>query len=190
MDIQLLNQQPDTIETEALVVVTFEKDDTPPVFLAPLAPSDDLPGKLYEGAVYASVPGVKAKRVVAIGGGKRDKFGSYEMRRATGAAVRLLKPKAYKEITFVCSSPAPSDVQAAVEGAIVADFDPGRFKTEGRSDDKHLGAFRIAGADTPENRAALERGRIIGESQNFPRYLVNYPPHYFTPPHPPRSPPT
>ena len=101
MDIQLSNQPIESIETEALVVVTFEKDDAPPAFLASLAVSGDLPGKLYESATFHGLAGVKAKRVVAIGGGKRDKFGAYQLRRAAGAAVRLLKPKAFAEIVFV-----------------------------------------------------------------------------------------
>src|SRR5260221_9277743 len=103
MDIKLLSHPVEAIETEALCVVTFEKDDSPPAFLAHLAASGDLPGKLYESAIFPGIAGVKAKRVVAIGGGKREKFGPYEMRRAAGAAVRLLKPKTYKEITFVCA---------------------------------------------------------------------------------------
>jgi leucyl aminopeptidase len=68
-----------------------------------------------------------------------------------------------------------------VEGAIVADFDPGRYKTEGRADDKHIGAFHVAAPVTAETRAALDRGRIIGESQNFTRDLVNEPGNYMTP---------
>jgi len=183
MDIQLTNQPVESIATEALVVVTFEKDDAPPPFLAGLAASGDLPGKLYETATFHALAGVKAKRVVAIGGGKRDKFGAYQLRRAAGVAVRLLKPKTFAEIVFVPSGveDAAAAVQASVEGAVVADFDPGRYKTEGRNDDKHLGAFVIAAVKTPETEAALERGRIIAESQNFTRELVNEPGNRMTP---------
>src|SRR5207248_4555529 len=73
------------------------------------------------------------------------------------------------------------DMQPVVEGAVIADFDPGRYKTEGRVDEKHLGAFHVAAADTKENQTALERGRIIGESQNFTRELVNEPGNRMTP---------
>ncbi len=184
MDIKLISQAIESIATEALVVITFEKDASPPAFLSGI-PAGDLPGKLYESAMYHGVAGVAAKRVVAIGGGKRDKLGTYELRRIASAAVRLLKSKTLAEITFVPGGypgiPAAQAVQASVEGAIIGDFDAGRYKTEGRTDDKHVGTFAVAAADTPETQAALHRGRVIGESQNFTRDLVNEPGNRMTP---------
>ena len=187
MEIKLTNQAIESIVTEALVVITFEKDTAPPAFLAHI-PAADLPGKLYESAMYHALPGVKAKRVLAVGGGKREKFGAYELRRAAGrrSAVRTsLKPNARVKSLFMPGEhpgiTAAQAVQAAVEGAVIADFDAGRYKTEGRNDDKHLGAVSIAASDTTETRAALERGRIIGESQNFTRDLVNEPGNRMTP---------
>jgi leucyl aminopeptidase len=183
MDIQLTDQPIETISTDALVFVTFDKEDPARPSLAELAATGDLPTKLYETATFHSVAGISAKRVIAIGGGKRDKFGTYELRRAAGVAVRLLKPKELASIVFVPDgvADAAAAVQASVEGAIVADFDPGRYKTEGRADTKHVGAFHVAAPVTPETSAALDRGRIIGESQNFTRDLVNEPGNYMTP---------
>src|SRR5262249_3528516 len=152
-------------------------------YLARLNASGDLFVKLYESAVFHGVPGIAAKRVVAIAGGKREKFSLYELRRVAGAAVRLLKPRQLKEIVFVPDGMAEDHeaVQASVEGAIVADFDPGRYKTEGRNDDKHLGGFKIAVQNTSDLQVAVEVGRIIGESQNFARELVNEPGNQMTP---------
>jgi leucyl aminopeptidase len=183
MDIQLNDQPIESISTDALVFVSFEKEDPSRPCLDALAASGDLPTKLYETATFHNVPGVAAKRVLAIGGGKRDKFGTYELRRVAGVAVRLLKPKTLANAVFVLDGVADvaAAVQVSVEGAIIADFDPGRYKTEGRADDKHLGAFQVAAAVTPETRAALDRGRIIGESQNFTRDLVNEPGNRMTP---------
>src|SRR5436190_8051665 len=154
MDIQLIDGSSKSIPgiaTEALVVVAFEKENLfgPRVeavaalrdYLAARSAAGDLPSKLYESATFHGVPGIAAKRVVVIGGGKREKFSLYELRRVAGAAVRLLKPKQLAEIVFAPDGVAEAHdaVQASVEGAIVADFDPGRYKTEGRNDDKHLG---------------------------------------------------
>jgi leucyl aminopeptidase len=182
MDIQLTDQPIESLSADALVFVAFDKEEPKQPALASLAATGDLPTKLYETATFHAVPGVAAKRVVAIGGGKREKFGTYELRRAAGVAVRLLKPKTLATVVFVPDGVGSTDaVQVSVEGAIIADFDPGRYKTEGRADDKHLGAFHVASAITDETRAALERGRIIGESQNFTRDLVNEPGNYMTP---------
>jgi leucyl aminopeptidase len=183
MDIQLTDQPIETLSTDALVFVAFEKETPSRPSLAALEATGDLPTKLYETATFHNVAGIAAKRVIAIGGGKRDKFGTYELRRVAGVAVRLLKPKALASVVFVPDGVVDlaAAVQASVEGAIVADFDPGRYKTEGRADDKHLGAFHVAAPVTAETRAALDRGRIIGESQNFTRDLVNEPGNCMTP---------
>src|ERR1035438_4178531 len=98
MDIQLTDQPIETISTDALVFVAFEKETPTRASLAPLEATGDLPIKLYETATFYNVAGIFAKRVIAIGGGKREKFGAYELRRAAGAAVRLLKPKALASI--------------------------------------------------------------------------------------------
>ncbi len=183
MDIQLNHQPIESISTDALAFVAFDKETPSHPALAPLSATGDLPTKLYETATFHNVVGIATKRVIAIGGGKREKFGTYELRRAAGVAVRLLKPKSLANMTFVPDGVADpgAAVQASVEGALVADFDPGRYKTDGRADDKHVGAFHVAAAATAETRAALERGRIIGDSQNFTRDLVNEPGNYMTP---------
>src|SRR5580658_7653597 len=101
MDIQLTDQAIETISTDALIFVTFEKEDPARPTLAPLAATGDLPTKLYETATFHNVAGIAAKRVIAIGGGKRDKFGTYELRRVAGVAVRLLKPKTLASVVFL-----------------------------------------------------------------------------------------
>jgi leucyl aminopeptidase len=192
MEIRLAGGAVETVETDALVVLVFDKERAfgPRVegnaaltaFLKPLLESGDLPSKLYETAVFQRPEGLKARRLLAIGAGKQEKFGAFELRRAAGTAVRTLKSKAYGDVVFLPDG-VLSEAEAAavaVEGAIVADFDPGVYKSEGRND-KHLGCFRIAAADTEDNRAALRRAQIVAESQNFARELINEPGNYLTP---------
>ena len=60
-------------------------------------------------------------------------------------------------------------VAAAVEGAILADFETDRYKTD-KKDAKAMARFSVAVAGGgPHLDAALERGRIIAEAQNFAR---------------------
>src|SRR5580658_6852165 len=101
MDIQLTDQPFESISTDALVFVAFEKETPAAPSLAALEATGDLPTKLYETATFHNVSGIAAKRVIAIGGGKREKFGTYELRRAAGVAVRLLKPKSLASLTFL-----------------------------------------------------------------------------------------
>ena len=61
-----------------------------------------------------------------------------------------------------------------VEGAVLGNFEPDRYKTSNQG--KSLEAFHVvAAANGAELDAAFERGRILGESQNFTRDLVNEP---------------
>jgi leucyl aminopeptidase len=71
-------------------------------------------------------------------------------------------------------------VSAAVEGAILADYEPDRYKTS--NDKKTVELFTLAvAADAPGLETAMDRGRIIAESQNFTRELVNEPGNRLTP---------
>ncbi|MGH7186107.1 MAG: leucyl aminopeptidase, partial [Pseudomonadota bacterium] len=108
-----------------------------------------------------------------------------ELRRAAGAAVRFLKPRSLRSLALVApdlpDGPAES-IRAIVEGAFVGDFDPDTYKSD-RKDQRieQLTVVAPASADRKAAQAALEEGRILGESQNFTRDLVNEPGNRMTP---------
>jgi leucyl aminopeptidase len=88
-----------------------------------------------------------------------------------------LKAKSVKKIAFALegSRATAENVAAAVEGAILGDFDPDRYKTK-EDEKKSVSAFAVAApAGPPELDAAANRGRILAEAQNFTRVLVNEP---------------
>jgi leucyl aminopeptidase len=118
--------------------------------------------------------------VLLVGAGKPEKFDAAEMRRLSGAAVRYLKAKSIKTVALAVDADFAGDdfAAAAIEGAILGDFEPDRYKTG--DDKKSLDAFALA-ADTPGLDAAVERGRVLGEAQNFARGLVNEPANRLTP---------
>src|SRR5439155_3598090 len=91
------------------------------------------------------------------------------------------KQKGVKKLAWwLAGANAGGDAGAAVEGAILANFEPDRYKTS--SDAKALESFTvIAGAESAAARQALERGRILAEAQNFTRELVNEPANRLTP---------
>jgi leucyl aminopeptidase len=80
---------------------------------------------------------------------------------------------------------AADAVRAIVEGAFIGDFDPGYYKSgkEKEKDQKIDTVTIVANADDKfsELEAALHTGRIIAESQNFTRDLVNEPSNLMTP---------
>ena len=118
-------------------------------------------------AILHRPAGLKAKRLVLAGGGKRDKFDSAELRKLTGAVFRSLKSKGIRSITLALDDAFRSDdfAAAAVEGAVLADFEKDRYKTDPKKNEKHVDSFAVLGG----SQAAVDRGRILAEAQNFTR---------------------
>src|SRR5712692_11552461 len=120
-------------------------------------------------------PGFKAKRLLLAGAGPREKVTPAELRRISGAALRHAKSKSLRDIVFFLDAEFAKEpfVAAAVEGAILGDFEPDRYKTD-KKDIKVVDSFAVgvAGGE-PGLENALERGRIVGESQNLTRDLVS-----------------
>jgi leucyl aminopeptidase len=73
-------------------------------------------------------------------------------------------------------------VAAAVEGALLGDFETDRYKTEHQDERKTVDSFTLVLAEAlPEHEQALTRGRIVADSQNFARELVNEPGNRLSP---------
>ena len=147
--------------------------------------AEELSGKIFEMVMVHRPQGMKAKRLLLVGGGKAKNFSASELRRVAGAAVRHLKPKGIRKFTFLApplDAGAPEAVKAIVEGAFVADFDPDVYKSDRK--DQRLESLTVAVAGESERaelEAAMEQARILGESQNFARELINEPSNRMTP---------
>jgi leucyl aminopeptidase len=194
-----LKQQPiEEVSNEALVVVAFDKEspggslgsgaaktanDRTGGWLEDLYKSGEFTGKLLETAQLHRPSGLKAKKLLVVGGGKADKFTPAELRQAAGAALRLLKSKGTKDIALALDETfaGAEEVSAAIEGGILGDYEPDRYKTQ-KKDAKVVDGFSLI---VPKAESALEtavrRGRIIAESQNYTRDLVNEPANRMTP---------
>jgi leucyl aminopeptidase len=125
---------------------------------------------------------LKAKRLLIVGGGKAKTFSAYELRRVAGAAVRALKPRSIRSLAFAVpnSLDAVTAVGAVVEGAFVGDFDPDTYKSD-RKDQRVDSVTVVAKGDEARLGQIVEQARIVGESQNFTRELVNEPSNRMTP---------
>jgi leucyl aminopeptidase len=151
---------------------------------ADLLASGELNGKPFESNLLHKPSGLKAKRLLLLGGGPGKKFSAYDLRRLAGAAVRTLKARGLTSFAFVAPSSIPAEdaVRAIVEGAIVGNFDSDYYRSD-RKDQKIEALTIVAGgnADHSSLEKALEEAQIVGESQNFARDLVNEPANRMTP---------
>ncbi len=185
--------------TECLVAVVLdrsEKDkgnkDKPEAFLsddkaiqqsaADLISAGDITGKTFEVAWLHKPAGLRAKRLLLIGGGKAKKFSASDLRKLAGAAVRALKPRTLRSLAFVLPDgiPAEEAVQAVVEGAMVGNFDPDTYKSD-RKDQNVESITVVATGDQTKLQRALDEALILAESQNLTRELVNEPSNRMTP---------
>jgi leucyl aminopeptidase len=197
MQVQLTTETLATLEADALVVLAFEKEDgAHPSELVrslnvqtggwvdELYASGEFKGKALETALLYRPPALRCRKLLLIGGGKLPRFGHADLLRVTGAAARLLKGKACRTIAVALDAPfaLPEHVAACVEGAVVGDHETDRYKTEGKDERKPLERLLIAvPAVSGELEQAALRGRILAESQNFTRELVNEPANLLPP---------
>ncbi len=196
-----LSANPSAFETECLAVIVFdrsEKDrgdkDKPQVTVessdpavleatAALLATGDVTGKMFE-ATFLHAPGkIKAKRLLLVGGGKAKTFSNADLRRVAGAAARAVKGKNIRSFAFVVppsSLPAELAVRTIVEGLYIADFDSDTYKTD-RKDQSLQSVAVLSVGDPAKLQSSIEEGRILGDSLNFTRELVNEPSNRMTP---------
>jgi leucyl aminopeptidase len=203
MQIQIETSSIDKISVDALAVVCFETEEkatgsiavappqttdpeiaNPAGWLAELRASGEFTGKLYEMSILHRPPGLSAKRLVVIGGGKRQKFTATEARRAAGALVRGLKSKGVKSIALLLENTEAADYAgAALEGAILGGWEPDALKTDPKKNEAQVEHFSVIlpdGAAQSLDKIA-QRADTVAEAQNLARNLINQPANVLNP---------
>ena len=188
METKLFSQPLGQAEADAVAVVLFEDETAPAELKAAAAWLDQLrasgkfTGKSGELAVLHQPQGLAAKRLAAVGGGKKKDFDFSALRRTVASTARTLKQKGVKTLACgLAGENIQSAAEAAVEGAILGEFEPDRYKTSTK-ESKSLDAFQvIASSDGAQLASAIDRGRILAEAQNFARDLANEPANRLTP---------
>jgi leucyl aminopeptidase len=184
MESTLISQAFDHVPADALATVVFLEETAPAElnsassWLDELRSSGEFTGKPGELAVLHQPSGLAAKRLAVVGGGKRDAFDAAALRKAVSATVRALKQKGVKTLAWWREEADPA---AAVEGAILGNFEPDVHKTSSK-ESKSLDTFSlIVRSLTSEVQASFERGKILAAAQNFTRDLANEPANLMTP---------
>ena len=129
--------------------------------------------------------GIKAKRLLLVGAGEREDYKLAQVSQMAGTAARALRARNIKSVGLIPRAPEGTEesaAAAAAEGAVMGLFEPDKYRTI----DKEVRTIErlvviIEGANEDALKRGAERGRIIGESVNFTRDLVNEPGAYMTP---------
>jgi len=186
---------PSQVETECLAVVVLDhgEKDKPKATVESgdatvreaaqdVIASGELTGKLFETTLLHRPAGLKARRLLLVGGGKAKSFSSAELRKVASATARTLKSKSIRSFAFAPPETieAKDGVKAVVEGAFIGNFDPDSYKSD-RKDQKIDALTVVTCGDQARLEEAMSAARIVGESQNFTRDLVNEPSNRMTP---------
>jgi leucyl aminopeptidase len=196
MQIQLENQPYSSIQADAIVTYIFDKenkiegivsdiDHAMDGRLAALRATGELTGKALELVLVHFPEGMDAKRLLLVGAGKPEKFAQSDLRKIAGTALRYLKSRGVKKFVFLAreGERGAAAAQAVTEGLGVADFESNKYQTDKKTH-REIQSVLLAGFDASQNGnlpAAVENGRVIAESQNFARDLINEPSNRLTP---------
>jgi leucyl aminopeptidase len=203
MKTELSYANPAAIETELLAVLAADTQTAkgPDAKPQPVLLTSDPAVKAAAAAVLASgefkaganetvlvhaPAGLAAKRLLIVGLGKQAKATANSVRSAAGTAVRYTKPRGIRELALALpeadSLPAGPATRAAIEGAILGDYDSDTYRSDRK--DLSVKSFVLAAPASAEKAAvesAFQEGVVIADSQNFTRTLVNEPGNKLTP---------
>ena len=195
MQIGLVSEPYSELRADALITYVFDADNKFEGVLADinremngrlesLAASGELTGKPLEFVLVHFPQGLSAQRLLLVGAGKAAKFSAPDLRKIAGAALRYLKPRGVKKLIFLAREGQrdPEAAQNIVEGLVAGDFESDKYRSEKKN--QEIESVSLAGFDAGRGGdllAAVEQGRVIAESQNFARDLINEPSNRLTP---------
>lgn len=196
MEIAIVDRPVAEIESGAVVAFVFEREqEGAPLrgegaemadracggWISEIFQTGEINGKLFDTAILPRPTGWKANRLVVTGCGKAARFSSAVLRLACGAAARLLKSKKCRSLALLLDTDMRNEemAAAAVEGVMLGVWEPDRYKSEKNGDS--IDRLIFVAAPGPELERGIARGRIIAESQNFARDLVNEPANRLSP---------
>lgn len=190
-------QDPAACAVDALVVNVFEGEKATESTLASLdqklqgalgrlADLGELDGKPYRTILVPTAGLIAAPRLLLVGSGKRSDFDHNRARNVSGAAIRSLlkRPVSTVAIWVRGRSDGQNLAEAVANGAVLATFDPGEYKTKREEPTATISSLTILESSVQRASAAefgAKRGAMIGEAANFARHLANAPGNILTP---------
>jgi leucyl aminopeptidase len=199
LEFSLNSSAPTDVATDCVIVGAFADQSLAPAAqaidaasggkLKALIARGDVSGKTGSTALLHDLPGVTAPRVLVIGLGDRDKFGTAQYLKAVGDAARALRTGPIANALFTLSEIPVKDTgngrdagwnirQAVVAAAHACYRYTATLGTKNKKrDETGLKALAIAGDDSH----ALAQGKAIAAGVAFSRELGNLPPNICNP---------
>ena len=190
MNIRLTGDPLSSTSVDAVVALLFAPEEGEPAdaeveswsggLLSEMTESGEVKGKLFSTALVRRPAGLEAGRLLLVGAGKRESFGSAALRRIGAVAVRTLKSTGVRSLAFraVPGIEPAATAQALVEGVRMGEFEVDAYKTEGRAEGK---IEEVVLALPSEAQPGANRGLAVAAGQEHARSLANEPGNLLTP---------
>lgn len=200
MKIVVRTERIEDIKTDAIAIGLFEKegierykglDKAADGLISNLIKRNEFTGKADESLFLVAPAGLKAKRMLLLGLGVKEKFTIDKLRQTSAKAGQEMRNRGIKNFTMNIPSPTPLPQgegakkvgQAIAEGLLLGLYQFEEYKT-GKKEEKKIDEVMIAvekREDEEKIKKGIENGRILSEANNFARNLVNRPSNDKTP---------
>jgi len=195
MKIRLDNESPTEMATACLVVGALEDaplqgaakavNDACDGRLQALVDSGDVDPDRNETTLIHGLPGVRAERILVVGGGKASKFDRVRYQNMCLAAGIFLRKHAVTEAHVCLADIEVEDLDAAwrLRQAVFA-VDHGNYRyvtTKPIKSDEHRPLKEASFRGGPDLQPALDQGIALGAGARKARELGNLPPNICTP---------
>ncbi len=183
------------IKTDAIAIGLFEKegierykglDKAANGLISNLIKKGEFKGKADEMLFLIPPAGLKAKRMLLLGLGVKEKFTIDKVRQTSAKAGQEMRSKGIKNFAMPVL-PIQEDKkrigQAIAEGLLLGLYQFEEYKTE-KKEEKRIDEVVLAAESKKTERDiknGVETGRILAESTNYARNLVNRPSNDKTP---------
>ncbi len=200
MKIVVKTERIEDIKTDAIAIGLFEKqgierykglDKAADGLISNLIKRNEFTGKADELLFLVAPAGLKAKRMLLLGLGVKEKFTIDKLRQTSAKAGQEMRNRGIKNFTMNIPSPTPLPQgegakkvgQAIAEGLLLGMYQFNEYKTEKKNNKKVDEAVIVLDkkADERDIKNGVEIGTILAESTNFTRNLVNRPSNDKTP---------
>lgn len=191
MKITIEKGEPETIDTELLILGTYEEglgktakkiDDALDLEIKRAMEKKEFLGEFGQIKILSTAGRFKARNVLIIGLGKKEESSLGTLRRAIGMAIRIARDTVgVKNFVTTLHQNITKDkntlnerIRAITEGLLLGSYQFNKYKTQNTEKAKKIETVKLfIENDEKEIENSLEQGKIIGETTNFVRDLVN-----------------